>query len=241
MKRIILLQKFKIFPISGLCKEFSKNGYKIYATCRSPEKATDLQAFLKSQGHLPALTLDIASKTSIEAYKTSISGLSKLDLLINNAGISNANHPNDPASTCQAQEFDQVMHTNVTGSLMVTQAFIPLLSKADFPKVVNISSALGSCTGLASYSSEPKFLTTSYQCSKAALNMLTKCLADDMKNITFLAVHPGWVQTDMGSSNNRNPPVTIEDSAQGIFKVVEEMQVKQSGGFVNFDGKVLPY
>ena len=110
-----------------------------------------------------------------------------------------------------------------------------------FLQVINISSALGSCTGLASYSAHPKFLTTSYQCSKAALNMLTKCLADDLKNITFLAVHPGWVQTDMGSANDRNPPVIVQDSARGIFQVVEELKVEQSGGFFNFDGKVLPY
>ena len=122
---------------SGLCKEFSKHGYKIYASCRNPEKAEELQAFLKSQGQPPALALDIAYKASIEAYKSSIlSQIEKLDVLINNAGISNADHPNDPASTCQAQEFDKVMHTNVTGTLMVTQAFIPLLSKASFPKVI---------------------------------------------------------------------------------------------------------
>ena len=131
------------------------------------------------------------------------------------------------------------MHTNVTGTLMVTQAFLPLLQKSRNPKIINISSALESCSGLASYSAKPKFLTTSYQCSKAALNMLTKCLADELKNMVVLSVHPGWVQTDMGSSNNRSPPVTISDSVKGIYKIAEDNN--KSGGFFNFDGKVLPF
>ena len=131
------------------------------------------------------------------------------------------------------------MHTNVTGTLMVTQTFLPLLQKAKNAKIINISSALGSCTGLASYSANPKFLTTSYQCSKAALNMLTKCLAEELKSIVVLSVHPGWVQTDMGSSNNRNPPVTVSESAKGIYNIALENET--SGGFFNFDGKVLPF
>ena len=94
---------------------------------------------------------------------------------------------------------------------------------------------------MANYTAKPKFQTTSYHCSKAALNMLTKCFADEFKNVTFLSVSPGWVQTDMGSSNNRNPPLTITESAQGIFTVGENSNIEISGGFLNYDGTVLPF
>ena len=128
-----------------------------------------------------------------------------------------------------------IQHTNVTGPMMVTQAFLPLLEKSDHPKVINISSGLGSC------SASPRFSTTGYQCSKAALNMLTKCFADEKKNVTFVAIHPGWVQTDMGKSKNRDPPVTVSDSAKGILDVASSISDDKSGGFYSFEGKVLPY
>ena len=123
------------------------------------------------------------------------------------------------------------MHTNVTGVMMVTQAFIPLLLKANSnPRVINISSGLGSI------SSSPRFTTTSYQCSKAALNMMTKCFAYDVQKIVFVAMHPGWVQTDMGSTKDRSPPVPIEESAQGIIKFAHEVPLSKSGCFIGFDG-----
>ena len=85
----------------------------------------------------------------------------KIDLLINNAGISNKDHPDDLASNTDATEFDHIMHTNVTSSLSMTQAFLPMLRKSqDRPMVINISSGLGSL------SKSPRFSTTSYQCSK---------------------------------------------------------------------------
>ena len=118
---------------------------------------------------------------------------------------------------------------------MITQAFLPLLEKSNDPKVINISSGLGSCTA------SPRFSTTGYQCSKAALNMLTKCFADEVKNVTFVAIHPGWVQTDMGNSKNRQAPVTIEESAKGVLDVASSLPREKSGSFYSFEGNVIPY
>ena len=85
----------------------------------------------------------------------------------------------------------------------MTQAFLPFLKKSTKnPRVINISSGLGSM------SSSTRFSTTSYQCSKAAVNMLTKCFAYDAQEIIFVAMHPGWVQTDMGSAKNRKGDIT---------------------------------
>ena len=141
----------------------------------------------------------------------------------------------DPASSCDAKEFDLVQHTNVTGVLMTTQAFLPMLDKSNDPKVVNISSGLGSCTA------SPRFSTTAYQCSKASLNMLTKCFADQVKHVSFVAIHPGWVQTDMGQSKNRQAPVSVQASASGIFRVSKDLTRDKSGGFYNFEGDSIPY
>ena len=71
--------------------------------------------------------------------------------------------------------------------------------------------------------------------------MLTKCFADEDKDVTFVAIHPGWVQTDMGKSKNREPPVTIEDSAKGILDVATSLAREKSGAFYSFEGNVIPY
>lgn len=80
----------------GLVKEFVNRGYNIIATARAPDCAQELQAFLKEHGQVPALTLDVASQSSIQSCKDmvmSMSQFSQLDILVNNAGVSNENHP----------------------------------------------------------------------------------------------------------------------------------------------------
>ncbi len=86
-----------------------------------------------------------------------------------------------------------------------------------------------------------RFSTTSYQCSKAAVNMLTKCFADDCPDMTFVAMHPGWVQTDMGSSKNRRPPVPVEESAQKVIAVAHGVTKQESGTFWSFTGEKCQY
>lgn len=220
----------------GLVKEYSSRGFQVVATCRDPEKATDLKEFLSANGHSLPLPLDVSSLTSIQSCKDAFAkDFKKLDVLVNNAGISNKDHPDDLASTTSPEEFNHIMNTNVTSALCITQAFLPFLRLGSDPRVINISSGLGSLT------SSPRYTTTSYQCSKAALNMLTKCFADENKDVTFVAIHPGWVQTDMGSSKNRSPPVTIKDSAKGIVQVAHDVNPKDSGIFMGFDGSKMNY
>ena len=91
------------------------------------------------------------------------------------------------------EEFVDIFNINVAGCLEVTNAFLPFLKSAankgedGTPMVINISSLLGSSGG------SNRFSTTSYQCSKAAVNMLTKCQAASAPTIKFVAMHPGWV------------------------------------------------
>ena len=91
------------------------------------------------------------------------------------------------------EEFLDIFNINVAGCLETTNAFLPLLKSQahegqnGVPIVINISSLLGSTGG------SDRFSTTSYQCSKAAVNMLTKCQAASVPMIKFVAIHPGWV------------------------------------------------
>ena len=73
------------------------------------------------------------------------------------------------------------------------------------------------------------------------MNMLTQAFANEVRDVVFACIHPGWVQTDMGSSKNRKPPVTTEQSAEGILNTVEKLDKSESGTFWSFEGKKLPY
>ncbi|NXY39526.1 GSFK dehydrogenase, partial [Pomatorhinus ruficollis] len=130
-------------------------------------------------------------------------------------------------------------------------AFLPLLKKAaqgspgsglscSKAAIVNISSIGGS---IASSFGWDMMQLVSYRCSKAALNMLSKCqsLAYKEHGILCVALHPGWVQTDLGSSAGHTPPVTVDDSVQGMLKVISSLSEKDTGAFLDWEGKVIPW
>ncbi|XP_050778407.1 C-factor-like isoform X2 [Gopherus flavomarginatus] len=79
--------------------------------------------------------------------------------------------------------------------------------------------------------------------SQAALNMLTKCqsLGYEGDGILSIAVHPGWVQTDMGISLSPEAPVTVDASVRGILNVLPTLSQMDNGAFVSWEGKVLPW
>jgi len=227
----------------GLVKEFLKRNFKVIATCRNPDKATDLRTTLEQHMQHPAFGCDVASSESIVQCVKAVkeNGVEKIDILVNNAGISNKNHPDDASTDVNRKEFLDVFNVNVAGCLEMTNVCLPLLQKhgkeeqTETPMVINISSTLGSMEA------SPRFTTTSYQCSKAAVNMLTKCQAAGTPSIKFVAVHPGWVQTDMGSAKNRSPPVTVQDSANGIIDAAMKLPMEESGSFISFQGDKIPY
>ncbi|XP_027762255.1 uncharacterized protein LOC114069564, partial [Empidonax traillii] len=133
-----------------------------------------------------------------------------------------------------------------------SQAFLPLLKKAAQESPISgLSCSKAAIVNMSSYagSIEDVYVwefgqVVSYRCSKAALNMLTKCqsLAYKEHGILCVTFHPGWVQTDMGGSGESfKPPLTVDDSVQGMLKVLSSISEKETGTFLNWEGKVLPW
>ncbi|KAG9462490.1 hypothetical protein GDO78_014046, partial [Eleutherodactylus coqui] len=129
------------------------------------------------------------------------------------------------------------------------QALLPFLKKAAAENqrkplscskaaVINISTLLGSIekTPESFYA----FPVLSYRCSKAALNMLTQCesLTYKKDGILCTAIHPGWVQTDLGGPT---APLTVEQSVKGILKVLDSLSEKHSGIHMDWEGNVVPW
>ncbi|XP_074839608.1 C-signal-like isoform X2 [Carettochelys insculpta] len=221
----------------------------VFATCRDPmgERMQELQNLAAKHPNLVIVALELTDPASIKAaaarVETHLKG-SGLNLLINNAGIVKLN----TLESETPEDMALVYATNMTGPLL---AFLPLLKQAaqgspqtglscSKAAIVNISSEAGSMQNVCGWH---MVQIISYRCSKAALNMLTKCqaLGYGGDGILSVAVHPGWVQTDTGNFSSIQAPLTVEASVRGMLHVLSTLCEKDNGGFVNWEGKVLPW
>ncbi|XP_010006152.1 PREDICTED: uncharacterized oxidoreductase C663.06c-like [Chaetura pelagica] len=193
---------------------------------------------------------EVTDPASIKAAAARVGeklGGSGLNLLINNAGMAKPN-----SLDMETQEsMTEIYTTNTIGPLLLSQAFLPLLKKAaqgspgsalscSKAAIVNISSSAGSIQEL--YMWGPTHVV-SYRCSKAALNMLSRCqsLGYREHGILCVALHPGWVQTDMGGAGSLKPPLTVDESVRGMLKVLSSLSEKDTGTFLDWEGKVVPW
>ncbi|XP_077311856.1 C-signal-like [Lithobates pipiens] len=220
----------------------------IFAACRNPDSAQELKSLSSKHSNLATVRLDVTNPTSIEDACSDITERLNgrgLNLLINNAGIA-VFHSLYEAT---AEDMMEMYKTNTIGPMLVTQAFFPLLKKAaqENPNevkscskaaVINISSGAASIERTPlEFSVQPLF---EYRCSKAALNMLTRCQAEAYKTdgIIAVTVAPGWVQTDMGGPK---APLKPHDSVGGMMKVFDTLTEKHNGMFLNWKGQTVPW
>ncbi|MCA9913253.1 MAG: SDR family oxidoreductase [Anaerolineae bacterium] len=218
----------------ALVREYGKRRVpQIFATCRDPESADELQQ-LAQQGKVQVIPLDITNEDSIAAAAERVqSTAGKLDVLINNAGIYPEHKNSRIFGQLEAEAVGEVVTTNSVSPLIVTQAFAPLLRKGNNPRVVMISSQMGSIDRAGGNS-------FAYRMSKAAMNMGARVLANTLRSerIIVITTHPGHVATDMGGSH---APVSPEDSARGLVMLIENLKLEQSGQFFDWRGARLPW
>ena len=217
----------------AFAKESLARGYRVFATCRRPDEADDLQALRDDfPEKLTVLHLDVTDEGTIDAAAEAVQDQEDaLDLLINNAGI---NPEQEHLGNLDAETILHTYHVNAVGPMLVAQRFLPLLRAGDDPRILNISSTSGS---LARKSSGGGY---SYCSSKAALNMLTRALAFDLESdgVIVVVIHPGWVQTDMGGSA---APLEPTESVRGVLDVAEELGPSDTGLFYNYKGAQPPW
>jgi NAD(P)-dependent dehydrogenase (short-subunit alcohol dehydrogenase family) len=163
---------------------------------------------LAAAGIAASIDLDVTRKAAITAAAHRIEeAYGRLDILINNAGIST--EPRAAASATDLDRVRDVYETNVFGVIGVTQAMLPLLRRSPAGRIVNLSSSLGSLT-LASTPGSPwsRFGLLGYNTSKTALNGITVQFANELQgtSIKVNAACPGYVATDLnGHSGYRSP------------------------------------
>jgi NAD(P)-dependent dehydrogenase (short-subunit alcohol dehydrogenase family) len=178
-------------------------------------------------------TLDVADPASIVDLARRLNGVD-IDVLINNAGIRG---DTGGLQTLATDDFLEVMRINTLGPLLVTRALLPNLLSGRQKIVANISSRAGS---IAEGTLDDDDGDYAYRCSKAALNMATVKLAQDLRadGIAVLSLHPGWVKTDMGGDE---AVVPVAESAAGLRRIIDRATLADSGSFRAFDGRTVSW
>jgi len=211
----------------------------VIATCRNPGQATELCRALENAKQSPPVALDVGRDESVECLRQYLlSNNLEVNHLINNAGISNKDHPVEDPDKINREEMLEIFNVNVAGVAKVTEASGVLRPGNKGGKVVNISSQMGSISGTFK---SGKFNAVSYRCSKAGQNMLTTCLALQHPELTCVMLHPGWVQTDMGGAGGRTADISPQQSVAGIYKVFCSLTSAQSGAFLDWKGDQLAF
>ena len=209
-----------------LARQYREAGWRVIATARSDEGL----AHLKTLG-CETLRVDVAQPAGNSGLAWQLDG-EKLDLAVYVAGaMDRANAPQPPTR----EAFDAVMHTNVMGAMQVIPQILPMLQEAR-GTLACISSVMGSQQETTSGSA------WLYRVSKAALNMVVRCVQPDQNEVTVLALHPGWVQTEMGGAQ---APLTVQQSATSLRHTLERVRTQHApehrGAFLNHDGTPLPW
>ncbi|XP_013097907.1 C-signal isoform X2 [Stomoxys calcitrans] len=217
----------------------------LFATCRNKDQAKELQDLAAEHPCIHIIEIDL---NNFEAYDDLVKQIDDttqgcgLNVLFNNAAIA-YNEPN-----LDAVKADQMMNTFKTNSVvpvMLTIACLPLIKKAseannslemglERAAIINMSSSLGSI----STNTTGGFFT--YRCSKAALNAATKSFSIELlpDKILCVALHPGWVRTEMGGPN---APMEINCTTEEIVNTVMKFNKSHHGGFYQHDGVNLPW
>ena len=218
-------------------RQYLRRGEIVIATSRSLQTADALR--VERERHESQLTLIELDVTDIKSVQSMRDQLEKshdhLDLLINNAGvISGGPKRSYPLKELVDEDILSVFNINAVAPLRISAEFANMLAGSENSRIVNISSMLGSIgsrQGAAYYS---------YCSSKAALNMISKLLSLDLRadGINVVALHPGHVQTDMGG---RSAALQPEDSIRGMIEVIDGLKPDDSGKFLDWQGREIPW
>ena len=240
----------------GMLKHFVANSNDDTQLISCSRKSSPELEELGKRDNVHLLTMDITDKESIVnavAKATEILGGKGLNLLVNNAAIASPEIFTKVVDTTP-EELNHLYNIDVSCTHLVTTSFFPLLKAS---ASVNSSLPMCSARGLvcnfssitASIELAPPFGRTmvySYALAKCALNMMTKMSAHEFKEdgILCVAVHPGWVKSDMGAAAGEDfgtGDVTIDEAAQHMIEIMQGSTEEHTGMYMQKDRKKLPF
>jgi NAD(P)-dependent dehydrogenase (short-subunit alcohol dehydrogenase family) len=201
-------------------RQYSKGGWNVVATTRSPY--SELDALGAS-----IVPLDLSDPESVLALTKMIE--QPLDLLIANAGTS---HPMNAANAQDARDWATMMMVNCIAPYMLGKMLLPRLADA-CGKLIAISSGMGSIDR-----NNGGWLP--YRTSKSALNMAWSTLAIEARGdgVPAVMLSPGWVKTRMGGAGAK---ITPQESVCAMRTLIDGFTIEDSGRFLGHDGSEIPW
>lgn len=212
----------------GFVQHYLAQGDRVSALVRDAESSSDLKGLAEKNASLSIFEADMSQVDSLGSLADRIDGT--IDCLINNAGAYGGREQR--LGQVQAATWLDTFTINTMAPYFLTQALLPLLAKPSC--VAFVSSKMGS---IADNGSGGAYI---YRSAKAALNAMVKSLSIDLaeREIGTVTLHPGWVKTRMGGDNAL---IEVEESVSGMTQVISEVNLDNSGRFVNFDGTEIPW
>ncbi|AOZ92563.1 SDR family NAD(P)-dependent oxidoreductase [Paenibacillus crassostreae] len=210
-----------------LLKVYINSGSIVYPLVRTRESAELLTQEFTINCY-PIIS-DLNTDDSIYKIDNSLKEITtSIDILINNAGISGRGSLIEEVDT---DEVNNLFNIHCLGPIRAVKGSIKYLRNSESPKIINISSRLGSLSRVASGEFNGMGFSYSYRMAKAAQNMLTICLSQELKNenIMVSAVHPGRLITRGGSPDSDTCPSV---AAENIYMWISETNIESTGKYM---------
>ena len=214
----------------ALVKAYAGRRDKVFAAVRRSSDRTDLDAFASAaRGWVDIIEMDVADAVDVARAKRKLEA-EPIDVLINNAGVSGPDHQS--ALDMDFEGLAETLAVNSIAPLRIANAFLPNV-KAAKGKIITLSSQMGQMQSALADS-------LAYRVSKAAVNKLMRGLATELKpqGVPVLILHPGWVKTEMGGDSAQ---LTPEESAAGMLKLIDKLDIASTGKFLAWNGKELAW
>ena len=208
-----------------------EHNWRIFACCRHPQQADSLFSLAKlANGRVSVHVADMYELATIQALSYELRN-EAIDILINNAGISGSDK--NKFGHVDVQSWINTFQVNSIAPLKVAEALLEQVRMGDKKVIACISSKMGS---MADNGSGGSYI---YRSSKAALNAAVKSMSIDLKQdgIKCVALHPGWVKTEMGGPNAE---ISTRECVTGLFNILLSLKAEDSGRFIDIDGTDIP-
>lgn len=216
-----------------LTRQYAAAGWTVHACCRSPENAYELNKLAaNSAGAIEVHLLDVTNEVQLASLAAQLKG-QPIDILFNSAGVS-GDLGHQGFGQCKTETWLDVIHANVVAPMLVMQALVENVASSERRIMANMSSKMGS---MVDNTSGGFYI---YRSSKTALNMVCVSAKQDLaaKGISVVALHPGWVRTDMGGPHGE---LSVEESVTALKRNLDKVTLADSGRFIDTDGSTIPW
>ena len=214
-------------------RQYATEGWCVYATCRQPSEAQELQELAVREKGISIYRMDVTKPDEINAVAVELMKES-IDLLVNNAGVYLEKFMEIGLRRIRYEDWEYAFRVNTLGAVRVTEAFQEHVARSEKRLVAVVSTHMASITDIVAPGAYY------YRSTKAALNAVMEGLTHELrpKGIGVLILHPGWVRTRMGGEGTSLMP---PESVRGMRSLVEKFTLEDSGRFYRHDGVVMPW